>query len=758
MLIACGAAHGASFTEIDGLPASNGLPAHPSSNALGISGDGLTVVGYSDPYRTGGNKRGIRWTLAAGTVLRNCSGGGWCEANDASYDGAITVGTWSSFATWQANGQTLNLGVLPGYTTSRANAVSADGSVVIGYSGDLDTMAFRWTSATGMLSLGVLPNHTRSLARDISSDGNTIVGLSNNYNDNQASFDFFAFRWTAGTGMVPLATPAGGDSDAYAVSANGHYVAGYIRHDIDGDGAFITEMARWTGTDTYELLGWLGNSGQAYAISADGSVIVGEKSGLGGGAFVWTESLGVQLLADVLAANGIYSTSVSLRVATGIADDNKTIVGWGVDAGVPRGWVVTLDTLAALKVLDLDVLPGDPANVIRPGTTDAVPVAILGKSIASGDTINFDVANIDTASLGFGAGKVAHTGTPVIGDVDGDTVPDLQIVFQAQSSGILCGDTDVEVSGAATGGGFVAVGAIATTDCGWPHPDLVDNDTFTTDTATGLDWLDLTATSDMTMVEAQAANPGWRLPTGSEVSTLFWKLFPGYFNGGPCASGDSGCWGFSFSSQPNDVTSFFALFGELYNDGCDWGVHSLALFRNEADEIRVIGPLDLCTGNGGSGFLYGYDNTWDASRYYATTADSSFGTWLVRSAAAAVDIQLGSWWIPGNEIDPATNNPIHMAVLGKKIAAGDAIDFDATQINPASVRFGAGQAIYYGVPLIHDVDSDSNLDMMLTFRTQDSGIVCGDVEVAVTGETLTGLAFAGTGDIATVNCDASCHP
>ena len=46
------------------------------------------------------------------------------------------------------------LGFLPGASSSRASGISANGTVVIGYSG---TEAFRWSAATGMVGLGDLP-------------------------------------------------------------------------------------------------------------------------------------------------------------------------------------------------------------------------------------------------------------------------------------------------------------------------------------------------------------------------------------------------------------------------------------------------------------------------------------------------------------------------------------------------------------------------------------------------------------------------
>ena len=68
------------------------------------------------------------------------------------------------------------LGSLGG--NSNASEVSADGSVVVGYSNlpDGQGRAFRWTAATGMQDLGTLGGASR--AWSVSADGSVVVGQS----------------------------------------------------------------------------------------------------------------------------------------------------------------------------------------------------------------------------------------------------------------------------------------------------------------------------------------------------------------------------------------------------------------------------------------------------------------------------------------------------------------------------------------------------------------------------------------------------
>ena len=55
---------------------------------------------------------------------------------------------------------------------------------------------------------------------------------------------------------------------------------------------------------------------------------------------------------------------------------------------------------------------------------------------------------------------------------------------------------------------------------------------------------------------------------------------------------------------------------------------------------------------------------------------------------------------------------------------------------------------------IEDVDSDGDLDLVLHFPTQETGIVCGDTEAFLSGKTFDGTPIGGASDtIATVGCN-----
>jgi hypothetical protein len=75
--------------------------------------------------------------------------------------------------------------------------------------------------------------------------------------------------------------------------------------------------------------------------------------------------------------------------------------------------------------------------------------------------------------------------------------------------------------------------------------------------------------------------------------------------------------------------------------------------------------------------------------------------------------------------------------------------FDASTVDPETVRFGPAEAS----PLrwaLEDVDDDGDIDMILHFKTQETGISPGDTEATLTGETLGGVEFVATDSVRTV--------
>lgn len=200
-----------------------------------VSADGSVVAGYT---AGAGADAAFRWTEPNGVVsIGTLPGTLYSIPRSVSGEGGVVVGTsynaschnefCEAFRWTEVDGM-VGLGDLPGgWFASYATGVSADGAVVVGHgttANDGLPHAFRWTEAGGMVGLGTLPGEDNpySRANAVSADGRVIVGGS-------SSTGFEAFLWTKTDGMIGLGdlTPGSGfSSEALAVSADGSVVVG----------------------------------------------------------------------------------------------------------------------------------------------------------------------------------------------------------------------------------------------------------------------------------------------------------------------------------------------------------------------------------------------------------------------------------------------------------------------------------------------------------------------------------------------------
>ena len=336
------------------------------SFAHGVSADGSVVVGESSSVNS--PTEAFRWTQGTGMVGLGFLPGGGPSANlnagsnalGISADGSVVVGYsnipnvnggyggYEAFRWTQATGM-VGLGDLPGgIFDSKATGVSADGSVVVGNGTGFYGTAFRWTQATGMVGLGYLPGggyYAASYASGVSANGSVVVGVSTSANGTEALGWQEAFRWTQGTGIVGLGDLPGGSfwSNAQNVSADGSVVVG------QSFGAYGYEAFRWTqGTGMVglgSLPGGLFVSG-ATGVSADGSVIVGVS--VGGEVFVWNTTQGMRSLKEILTNDyGLDLTgwgALSYAGSPQVSADGLTIVGQGWNPnGNLEAWIARLN-------------------------------------------------------------------------------------------------------------------------------------------------------------------------------------------------------------------------------------------------------------------------------------------------------------------------------------------------------------------------------------------------------------------------------
>jgi hypothetical protein len=131
---------------------------------------------------------------------------------------------------------------------------------------------------------------------------------------------------------------------------------------------------------------------------------------------------------------------------------------------------------------------------------------------------------------------------------------------------------------------------------------------------------------------------------------------------------------------------------------------------------------------------------------------------IIKSPPQVIGIDVDPW-SASNEIKPAASNLVPVALIATSVSSGDVADFDPGQVNLSSLEFGIGKAGNTAVPWAFDVDNDSDTDMVVGFNAQDAAILCGDTEVSIEGETLSGETFIGTDTIVTTDCEGlGCHP
>jgi probable HAF family extracellular repeat protein len=280
-----------------------------------------------------------------------------------------------------------SLGQMPGAMRGAgtfANAVSADGSTIVGYAwvcpnggttcnSSGKTEAFRWTVLSKYQVLGDLGSDIGSMALATSSNGSVIVGDAPN---GQNSFG--AFRWTAATGMVALPVLLLFGS---AVTADGNMVAG-------GDSWWKTtgKVGRFGpfpgNPDQTQAFGLAGTSAVPIAV---GAALKGSDAN--GGtfhAFRWTQSGGLQ---DLGLTTGTQS------IALAVSPNELVVVGEATDAsGFWRAFRWSVST----GMQDIGTL-GGPESVAYAANHDGS--VIVGTSLTSGLSDSND-AFIWTAKTG----------------------------------------------------------------------------------------------------------------------------------------------------------------------------------------------------------------------------------------------------------------------------------------------------------------------------------------------------------------------
>jgi len=272
-------------------------PGDPYSSSIGISRDGSTIIsGY---IGADGFSRAALWNATGlvdlGHPANGCTaiGNSWGSGYGVNADGSVAVGlAWTckdaeAFA-WTATTGNISLGHPSGNHSSRASAISADATTVVGFWEDPTgpRRPVRWVGGKHNLFLG---SKVLGEATAVSSDGTNIVGQEYN-----ASGNGVAFLFSDKSGLLSLGT---------------------IRHSR-------TEQSFANGiSDNGLVVGWSG-----------------DPFGHGIDAFLWSPTGGTVKLAKALRQMGAkIPAGMTLYTAVSISADGSTITGAYFDSQFNSG-------------------------------------------------------------------------------------------------------------------------------------------------------------------------------------------------------------------------------------------------------------------------------------------------------------------------------------------------------------------------------------------------------------------------------------
>lgn len=297
-------------------------------------------------------------------------------AEMSRYD--VNAGQWTALG---------NLGMVVDNTTSAGYYISGDGKTVVGnsYINGGSTNGFAWNEDDGIIDLGSIHAGRSARADAVSHDGSVIVG----WQDFNGPWKSAVWYKNPEGGYFPnqylLIDPDGDENDEFnqlgqarAVSADGKWIGG------SGDYAFSNA---WIWSEETGMID-LGNAGAAEgaigyvsAINEDGSIVVGWYQSGGGPwdppvytPFIWTPEDGAQNLNTYVTEVLEYDLGGDqIFVPTDMSSNGQYICGWSFNPS-PDPWgeyhtfrlqiAETMD-VGDLSKVDIKLYPNPVGNIIN---------------------------------------------------------------------------------------------------------------------------------------------------------------------------------------------------------------------------------------------------------------------------------------------------------------------------------------------------------------------------------------------------------
>ncbi len=284
--------------------------------------------------------------------------------------------------------------------------MTANGSTIVGlgFLTAANAHAVKWDEVNGMVDLGSIVQGRSSRANAINASGTVIVGWQDESNGTRSGA-----KWQDGVESYITDNNGNNVGEAGGISADGSTIIGsanpnpYVWNAVSG----LTYITHPNASFSFK--------GGATGISGDGTKVIGYYRAFGappmsGEGFIWTSATGRVNLNDYAVSLGIATNGVTMGLPLAISQDGKKIAGMGVNAS-NQMVAFYLDTSEYLSVNDvvkeknsMGIYPNPVTDILYFKGTGKIEKAeiynLVGQRVKSFNTVE---GQIDVSSLSKGA-------------------------------------------------------------------------------------------------------------------------------------------------------------------------------------------------------------------------------------------------------------------------------------------------------------------------------------------------------------------
>lgn len=305
----------------------------------------------------------------------------------------IATGTWSFLG---------GLGSMSDATVSSAWGMTSDGKTVVGlaYPSPSDARAVKWTQGSGFVNLGSTVPNRSSRANSITDDGTIVVG----WQDNEYG-DRLGVYWKNGVQTYLKDNNGANTGEAVSITPDGKTIVGFTY-----DNPFV-----WNETGGYTMITHPDPdfSGAAASITDDGKTVVGyfrpwNGQAVMGEGFIYTKEGGRMNLNEYVASLGFDDLGITFALPMAISPNGKYITGAGRTKDDIRGFVIKLPAggLATANVQNtkMSVYPNPAQDVLHFTNVDKVSSVevynMVGQKVLSASSISKEGLDVSKLAKG----------------------------------------------------------------------------------------------------------------------------------------------------------------------------------------------------------------------------------------------------------------------------------------------------------------------------------------------------------------------